>query len=89
MNEAYFLLVAREGLYLALLLSAPPLLAVLLVGVLSSAFQTVTQLHEPTLAFVPKLIAVALALMAAGPFIGEQLVRFTRILFGGVADIGP
>jgi len=89
MDAEYFLLVAREGLYLALLLSAPPVLAVLLVGAVGSVLQAVTQLQDHTIGFVPKLIAAGLALAVAGPLIGEQLVTFTQVIFEGIPAVGP
>lgn len=70
----------REGLLLAVLLSAPPLLASLLVGFLVGIVQAATQIHDQTLAFVPKLVVVALTLLALGPVLGAQLVRFTQAL---------
>ena len=70
--------VAREGLLLVLLLSGPPLLASLLVGLLMGVVQGATQIQDTTLAFVPKLLVVTLTLLAMGPVLGTQLVRFTQ-----------
>lgn len=75
-------------MFLALLLSAPPVLAVLLVGAVMSVFQAATQLQDHTVGFVPKLLAAGVALAAAGPWIGEQLITFTRVVFEGIAFIG-
>jgi flagellar biosynthetic protein FliQ len=71
----------REGLLLAILVSAPPLLASLLVGFIVGVIQAATQIQDQTLAFVPKLLVVALTLMAMGPVLGAQLVRFTQAVF--------
>lgn len=71
----------REGLLLALLVSGPPVVVSLLVGLLVGVLQSATQIHDQTLAFVPKLVAVALTLLALGPVLGAQLVRFTQALF--------
>jgi len=79
----YLLQVAREGLYLVLIASAPPVLASMAVGLLVSIVQATTQIQEQTLTFVPKLIAVFLSLAIAGPWIGMQLLRFTRLVFEG------
>ena len=73
--------VVREGLLLVLVLSGPPLLASLLVGFLLGVFQGATQIQDPTLAFVPKLVVVMLTLIAIGPLLGAQLVRFTQAIF--------
>jgi flagellar biosynthesis protein FliQ len=79
---------AREGLLLALLLSAPPLLASLAVGFVVGIFQTATQLHDQSLSFVPKLVVVALTIVATGPAVGAQLVRFTQAAFSAAAAAG-
>lgn len=86
--ESYLLQVAREGLYLVLVASAPPVLASLIVGLLVSILQATTQIQEQTLTFVPKIVAVFASLILAGPWIGAQLVRFTRVLFEGIVWIG-
>jgi type III secretory pathway component EscS len=70
----------REGLVLALLVSAPPLLASWLAGLLVGIFQAATQIQEQTVAFVPRLLAVSLTLLALGPSIGGQLLRFWEAL---------
>jgi len=79
--------VLREGLLLVLLLSGPPLIASLLVGFLVGVFQGATQIQDPTLAFVPKLVVVMLTLIALGPILGVQLVRFTQAIFLAVAGL--
>jgi flagellar biosynthetic protein FliQ len=86
--EDMVLRVAREGLLLALLCSAPPVLAALVVGLLMGVLQAATQIQEQTLNLVPKIIAVSLALVVAGPWIGAQLLRFTEALLATVAVIG-
>lgn len=82
--EGYLLQVAREGLYLVLIASAPPVLASMLVGLVVSVLQATTQIQEQTLTFVPKIVAVFASLVIAGPWIGAQLVRFTRLVFEGI-----
>jgi flagellar biosynthesis protein FliQ len=77
----------REGLLLALLVSAPPLLASLLVGVVVGMFQAATQIHDQTLVVVPKLVVVVLVLVALGPVLGAQLVRFTQALLLAIPAI--
>ena len=82
--EDYILQVAREGLFLVLIASAPPVLTSMAVGLLVSVVQATTQIQEQTLTFVPKLVAVMASLAIAGPWIGEQLIRFTRVVFEGI-----
>ena len=71
----------REGLVLVLLLSAPPLIASMVVGFVVGLFQAATQIQEPTLSFVPKMIAVAIALLVTGNWVLSELVSFTQTLF--------
>jgi flagellar biosynthetic protein FliQ len=78
--EAYIVQVVREGLYLVLLVSAPPVLVSLVVGLLVSLVQATTQLQDQTLSFVPKLVAVLATLVISGPWIGSQLARFTEAM---------
>ena len=76
--------VAREALYLAILVSAPALLAAVVVGVAVGVLQTVTQLQESTLSFVPKMAAVLLVLALLGPWMGSEIVRFTTVLWSTI-----
>jgi flagellar biosynthetic protein FliQ len=78
---------AREGLFLALLLSAPVVLAAMIVGLFVSLVQATTQIQEQTLSFAPKVVAVMLALAITGPWIGAQLLRFTTSLFDVIPRI--
>jgi flagellar biosynthetic protein FliQ len=70
----------REGLILVLLVSAPALLASLVVGLVVSVLQAATQIQDPAVAYVPKLVAVLLVLLVSGPFLGAQVVRFAQAL---------
>ncbi len=79
--EDFILQIAREGLLLILIASGPPLLASMGTGLVVSIMQATTQIQEQTLTFVPKLVAVFLSLIIAGPWIGTQLVRFTHTLY--------
>lgn len=71
---------ARDALWLALLVAAPLLLAGLVVAFAVSLFQAATQILEPTLSFVPKLIVVAIVLAILGTWMGGQLAEFARML---------
>lgn len=71
---------ARDALWLTLLIASPVLLAGLLVALAISVFQAATQILEPTLAFVPKLLIVVLVLAALGGWMGGQLGEFARTL---------
>ena len=68
----------QQGLYLLLMVAAPVLLTVLVVGLLVSVFQAATQINEATLSFVPKMIAAVAVLMIAGPWMLSTLVEFLQ-----------
>ena len=68
--------IIREGLYTVLLVAAPPLIMGLAAGLIMAIFQTVTSIQEPTLAFIPKILAVLGALILAGPFMINQLTTY-------------
>ncbi|MBN8763322.1 MAG: flagellar biosynthetic protein FliQ [Thiobacillus sp. 63-78] len=70
--------VARDALWLLMLIAAPVLLAGLVTAFAISLFQAATQILEPTLSFVPKLIVVLLVLALLGGWMGGQLVEFAR-----------
>lgn len=77
----------REGLLLVLLVSAPPLLASLAVGLIVGVLQAATQVQDQTLAFVPKLIVVVAVLIALGPLLGAHILRFTQTLMLAIPSI--
>ncbi len=68
--------VAREALVVALLVSAPPLAAALAVGAVTGVLQAATQVQEPSIGVVPRLVAVLVALAVAAPWIGARVARF-------------
>ena len=78
MNSQMVLTIGQEALLMLLMVSAPVLGTALLVGLLVSLFQAVTQIHEATLAFVPKLIAVVAVFAIAGPWMLNMLVEYIR-----------
>lgn len=78
MNAQMVLTLGQEALLMMLMVSAPILGTALLVGLLVSLFQAVTQINEATLAFVPKLIAALAVLAIAGPWMLTMLVEYIR-----------
>lgn len=71
---------ARDALWLVIVIVAPLLLAGLLTAFAVSLFQAATQILEPTLSFVPKLIVMLAVLAILGSWMGGQLVEFARTL---------
>ncbi|MBS0391777.1 MAG: flagellar biosynthesis protein FliQ [Comamonadaceae bacterium] len=78
MTSQFVLTMGREALTLLLMVSMPVLGVVLAVGLLVSIFQAVTQIHEATLAFVPKLVAAVVVFTIAGPWMIATLVDYLR-----------
>ncbi len=73
--------IGREALMVTLMISGPMLLFGLIVGLVISIFQAVTQIHEMTLTFVPKILAVALALLIFLPWMINVATDFARHMF--------
>jgi type III secretion protein S len=79
----------REALVVVLLVSAPPLGAALLVGLVTGVLQAATQIQEPTVGVVPRLVAVLGTLVLAGPWIGARVVRFSAQVLELLPRIAP
>ena len=80
MQEGDVAVILRDMFMVVLKMAAPGLLTALGVGVLISLIQAVTQLNESTLAFVPKLLALGMALTLAGSFMFATLTDYTHLL---------
>lgn len=81
MNGVDLAFLLHETMFVAVKLSAPALLAALLIGVIISLLQAVTQINEATLAFVPKVIAIGMVLFATGSFMTMTLIAFGHHVF--------
>jgi type III secretion protein R len=79
--EAALVAVAREALWLALLVSAPPLLAAFLVGLVVGVLQAATQVQEPAVAVAPRVAAVLAAVALSGPLVAARVARFALAAF--------
>jgi len=78
---------AHEAMVVALLLAAPLLLVSLIVGLVVSLFQAATQINESTLSFIPKLIAIALTLVLAGPWMLSTMLDYMRHMFSSIPSL--
>lgn len=87
MDQAVVMEIASRAMWLTLQVSLPILVVSLVVGLLVSIFQAVTQLQEPTLSFIPKILAVVLVIVLAGPWMLNSLLSFTTQLFAGISEI--
>ncbi len=87
MTQEFVITVGREAMLTAFLLAAPPLITALVVGLVISVFQAVTQIQEMTLAIVPKMVAVLIALVVAYPWLLETLTRYTTQIFQTIPSV--
>ncbi|MFI5038824.1 MAG: flagellar biosynthesis protein FliQ [Solirubrobacterales bacterium] len=81
MNQDTVVNLASQSMSLALKVAGPLLLAALVVGLLVSIFQAVTQIQEQSLSLIPKIVAVAIVIVVLGPWMLGQLVSYTAALF--------
>ena len=84
MNEDQVVKLAMDALTLTLKVALPLMLAGLVVGLVVSVFQAVTQIQEMTLAFIPKILVTALVLVVAGPWMLDELLAYTEDLYGSI-----
>ena len=79
--------IGRQAIEMTLLMSGPMLFAALAVGLIISIFQAATQINEQTLSFIPKLVAMFLVLILAGPWMLQMMVDYIRRLFESIPQI--
>jgi flagellar biosynthetic protein FliQ len=83
-NEDTVTHLSVQAMELTLKVSAPFLLAGLLVGLLVSIFQAATQIQEQTLSFIPKIVVTGVVIAVGGPWMLDQLVGYTQTLFTSI-----
>lgn len=87
MTESFLRELFSDTMVVALKLSMPMLVAGLGVGLVISLLQAVTQVQEMTLTFVPKVVAVVIVILVAGPWMLDSLLSFTRELYAAIPDM--
>ncbi|MBM3278000.1 MAG: flagellar biosynthesis protein FliQ [Candidatus Handelsmanbacteria bacterium] len=87
MTPEYIISLSQETMLLVLYVSGPVLLVTLVVGLLVSIFQAVTQIHEMTLTFIPKILAVAALMLLLLPWMMQRMVDFTVQLISSIPSI--
>lgn len=87
MTENMVMELGRGALVMALMLSLPLLVVSLVIGVLVGLLQAITQVHEMTLTFVPKILGMFLVLALLGPWMLQQLLRYVVSLFGSLPQL--
>lgn len=88
MNEIEVIDIARDTLWVLVIASAPALMVALIVGLIISLFQALTQIQEMTLTFVPKILAVFATLIIFTPFMSHTIGDFSKEIFDRIALIG-
>ncbi len=86
MTEELAMQIFTEAVWLAFKLGVPLLVVGMLVGLIIAILQAATQVHEQTLTFAPKVIVVALTLLALGPWMINSLIDFTNNIFNLMAN---
>ena len=87
MNQDTVVNLATQAMSLALKVAGPLLLVGLVVGLVVSLFQAVTQIQEQSLSFIPKIIAVAVLIVLIGPWMLDQIVSYTQNLFNSIPQL--
>lgn len=87
MDNEFAIEVVNQAIKVSLMLSAPMLIGALVVGVLVSIFQAVTQINEQTLSFIPKILVIIAALVIFSPWMMETMVTYTRDLFESIPEL--
>lgn len=79
--------IGRQAMEMTLLVSAPLLLVALVVGLIISIFQAATSLNETTLSFVPKMVAMLVTLIVAGPWMLQLMTDYIQRLFSSIPGL--
>jgi len=87
MSEELILKLGQDTLKTTAMLASPMLIGALLVGLIVSVLQAITQINEATLTFIPKMIVVAVVFMIAAPWMMDVMNQFTTQLFDGLAEM--
>lgn len=77
----------QQALELTMMVSAPPLLAALIIGLVVSIFQAATQINEMTLSFIPKLFGMFIVLIITGPWMITMMVDYVQRLFSSIPGL--
>lgn len=88
MNDTDLAALLRDAMMVMLKLGGPPLMVALVVGLVISLVQAITQIHEVTISFVPKVLAIGMTLLLMGPFMLSTLSSYTHLLFDRIITIG-
>lgn len=86
MGEELIFNLGNMALRTSAMLAAPMLFSALVIGLIVSVFQAITQINEATLTFIPKILVVGIVLVLTGPWMVDTMTVFTTQLFGNLAE---
>jgi flagellar biosynthesis protein FliQ len=86
-NQDTVISVSMQAMQLAFKISMPLLLVGLVIGLLVSVFQAVTQIQEQTLTFIPKIVGMGVVLVVAGPWMLSEVITYTQQLYGSIPEL--
>ena len=87
MSIEHALYLGQQALLTAMMIAGPPLFAGMVIGTVISMVQSITQIQEVTLVFIPKIIGVFLVIALAGPWMLQSAVAFSTEMFTGIAEL--
>lgn len=87
MNNDFVLEITNQAVKVCLMLAAPMLIGALVIGILVSLFQAVTQINEQTLSFIPKILVIIVAMVVFSPWMMETMTSFTRELIINIPTV--
>jgi flagellar biosynthetic protein FliQ len=86
MNEELILKLGQDAIRTTAMLAAPMLIAALVIGLIISVLQAVTQINEATLTFIPKMIVIFVVILIAGPWMLDLISHYTTDLYENIAS---
>lgn len=87
MDSGFVVEITNQAMKVTLMLAAPMLIGALVVGIMVSLFQAVTQINEQTLAFIPKILVIVVALVMLSPWMMETMTSFTQELYTSIPTV--
>ncbi len=87
MDNGFVVEITNQAVKVTMMLAAPMLLGALVVGIMVSLFQAVTQINEQTLAFIPKILVIVIALVILSPWMMDTITTFTRDLYTSIPSV--
>jgi flagellar biosynthesis protein FliQ len=85
MNEDMVYFLGKETIKVAAMIATPLLVSSLVIGLLVSIFQAITQINEATLTFIPKILVIAIVLLLLGPWMLDEMTKFTTELLENIS----